>query len=39
MKSMLPSKEKEDPEAPNISKEENKQLKQRQPHWPPILNL
>ena len=31
-KSMLPSKEKEDPEVPNISKGENNQLKQRQQH-------
>ena len=31
-KFMLPSKEKEDPEVPNINKEENKWLKQRQPH-------
>ena len=31
-KSMLPSKEKEDLEVPDISKEENKWLKQRHPH-------
>ena len=38
-KSMLPSKEKEDLEVSNINKEENKWLKQRQPHQPPILKL
>ena len=38
-KSILPSKEKEDPEIPNIGKEENKWLKQRQLHQPPILKL
>ena len=31
-KSMLPSKEKENPEVPNIGKGENKWLKQRQQH-------
>ena len=38
-KSMLFSKEKEDPEVPNINKGENKQLKQRQQHQPLILKL
>ena len=35
-KSMLLSKEKEDPEVPNIGKGKNKQLKQRQQHQPPF---
>ena len=35
-KFMLPSKEKEDPEVPNISKRENKLLNQRQQHQLPI---
>ena len=38
-KSILPSKEKDDPEVPNIGKGESKQLNQRQQHQPPILNL
>ena len=38
-KYMLPSKEKEDPEVPNIDKGESKQLNQRQQHRPSILKL
>ena len=34
---MLPSKEKEDLEVHNIGKEDNKWLKQRQPHQPLIF--
>ena len=36
---MLPSKEKEHPEVPNIGKRENEWLNQRQQHQPPILKL
>ena len=36
---MLLSKEKEDPQVPNIGKGENKWLKQKQQHRPPILKL
>ena len=38
-KSMLPSREKEDPDVPNINKRVNKWLNQRQQHQPPILKL
>ena len=38
-KFMLPSKEKEDLEVPDIDKGENKQLNQKQQHRPPILKL
>ena len=37
-KSILPSKEKDEPEVPNIGKEESKQLNQKQQHQLPILN-
>ena len=39
IKSMLLLKEKEDPEVPNIDKEENKHLWQRQQHQQFILKL
>ena len=39
IKSMLLLKEKEDPEVPNINKEENEHLWQRQQHQPLILKL